>query len=123
MGRIILGVIAGYIVWSIVWVGVDAIIRMLWTSYNESVQAMTFSSGMLVVPLFLSIVCSLLAGYTAAALARENAKSTLILGILLLLTGIMVQAGVWNQIPLWYHLTFLVLLIPMTMIGGKLRQT
>ena len=122
MLKISLGVIVGFIVWSILWVGFDAVLRTVWTSYDESAKAMKFSSSMLLVPLILSAVVSLISGYVAALVAKENTKSPLILGVLLLIVGISVQIGVWDKIPLWYHLTFWILLIPMTILGGKLKR-
>jgi len=122
MLKIILGVFVGFIVWSILWVGVDAVLRAVWTSYNESVEAMTFSAPMLIVPLVLSAVVSIVSGFTAALIAKDSGKSPLILGVLLLVVGIFVQMGVWDKIPLWYHLTFWILLVPMTVLGGKLRS-
>jgi len=121
MLRIILGVVAGFIVWSILWVGVDAGLRAVWISYDESVKAMTFSSSMLIVPLILSAIVSIVSGFVAALIAKENSKSPLILGIVLLIVGIFAQMGVWDKIPLWYHLAFWILLVPMTVLGGKLR--
>ncbi len=117
-----MGVAAGFIVWSILWVGVDAGLRAVWTSYDESVKAMTFSSSMLIVPLFLSAVVSIVSGFVAASIAKENTKSSLLLGVLLLIFGIFVQLSVWDKIPLWYHLTFWILLVPMTVLGGRLRS-
>lgn len=122
MLKIISGVFAGFFVWSILWVGIDAILRGIWSDYNESVERMNFSSAMLIVPLILSAVCSVIAGSVATLIAGENFKSPLILGILLLITGIFVQISVWDKIPLWYHLAFWILLIPMTVFGGKLIQ-
>lgn len=122
MLRTILGVIVGFSCWSVLWVGADAILRAVWTSYDESVRAMTFSSSMLVVPLVLSAIVSMVSGFIAALIAGESTKSPLILGILLLVFGIYVQIGVWDKIPLWYHLAFWILLIPMTVLGGRLRN-
>lgn len=120
--KIILGIVAGFFVWSILWVGIDAVLKGVWTGYNESVEAMSFSPAMLIVPLILSAVCSIISGFVAALIARENSKSPLILGILLLVVGIFVQLTVWDKIPLWYHLAFWILLVPMTVFGGKLIQ-
>ena len=122
MLKIILGVVVGFIVWSILWVGVDAVLRAVWSGYNESVEAMTFSAPMLIVPLVLSAVVSIISGFAAASIAGESGKSPLILGVLLLIVGIFVQMSVWDKIPLWYHLTFWILLVPMTVLGGKLRS-
>ncbi len=121
MLKIILGVAAGFIVWSILWVGIDAILRSVWTSYDESVKAMTFNSSMLIVPLVLSAAVSIVSGFVAALVSKENSKATLFLGILLLIVGIFVQMSVWDRIPLWYHLTFWILLVPMTVLGGRIR--
>ncbi len=122
MLRIILGVVAGFFVWSILWVGIDAVLKGVWAGYKENVEAMNFSPAMLIVPLILSAVCSIIAGFVAALIARENSKSPLILGALLLIVGIFVQMTVWEKVPLWYHLAFWILLIPMTVFGGKLIQ-
>jgi MFS family permease len=119
----VLGVIAGFLVWSILWVGVDALLKAVWVDYNKSVEAMNFTSMILFVPLILSAVCSIIAGSVTALIAKENFKSPLILGVLLLIIGIFVQMGVWDKIPLWYHLAFWALLIPMTVFGGKLTQS
>ena len=121
MLRIFLGIIVGFVVWSILWVGIDAVLRAVWSGYDESVKAMTFSSTMLMISLVLSAFCSIVAGFVAALIARENLRSPLILGMLLLIFGIFVQISVWDKIPLWYNLAFWILLIPMTILGGRLR--
>ena len=122
MLKMILGVIAGFIVWSILWVAGDTVLRTVWTSYDESVKTMQINSVILIVPLILSVFVSIISGYVAALIAGENTKSPLILGIILLIVGVLVQMSVWEQIPLWYHLTFWILLVPMTILGGKLKK-
>lgn len=133
MLRIILGVVAGFIVWSIVWVGLDALLAAIspgWfgknlTDFQNAVEqnaAFMTPASVCAYLIFQSVLCSLLAGYTAAAIAKENRKSTLALGVLLLLTGILVQAYHWNYMPVWYHILFLLLLIPATVLGGRLRN-
>lgn len=122
MLKIILGVIAGFIVWSILWVTADAILRMISTTYEESARTMNFTSTLLIVPLVLTAIVSIISGFIAAVIAKENRKSPMILGVILLIVGVFVQMGVWEQIPLWYHLTFWILLVPMTVLGGKLKS-
>jgi hypothetical protein len=122
MGRIILGVIVGFIVWSILWVGSSEILMVASTDYAKSMETMNFSSGMLIFSLIRSFICSIAAGFVAVLLAKEFFKTTLGLGILLLVFGIFVQIGVWDKIPVWYHLIFLALLIPLTMLGGNLKK-
>lgn len=133
MVRIILGAIAGFIVWSILWIGSDAVLSALspgWygkhhaqleTAVNNRTEFMS-DSIILLIGLLRSIIFSIIAGFTAAALAKENSKSPLATGILLLLFGIFIQSIFWNYAPLWYHISFLALLIPMTFLGGKLKK-
>jgi hypothetical protein len=132
MVRIILGVIAGFIAWSILWVGSDAVFSAIsadWgktsTEFQEAVARQTpytLSSTVLIALLVKSFIVSLISGFITALIARENTKSTFVLGVLLLLFGVFVQVGYWNYMPLWYHIPFLILLIPMTVLGGKLKK-
>ena len=134
MLRIILAIIVGFIVWSILWVGSDFVLMAIspgWygkhqTEFEAAVNnKMTFTADslVLIIGLIRSVIFSIISGYTAAAIARENSKSTLGLGVLLLLFGIFIQSIFWNYVPLWYHIPFLLLLIPMTILGGKLRSS
>ena len=132
MVRIILGVIAGFIAWSILWVGGEAIFSLIssdWgkTSgdFREAVAnktPYTLSSTVLIALLIKGFIVSIISGFITALIAGENTKSTLVLGILLLLFGIFVQAAHWDYMPLWYHIPFLILLIPLTILGGRLRK-
>ena len=133
MARIILGVIAGFLVWSAFWIGSDAILSVIspdwgktsaeFQSALESKTPYTLSSTVLILLLVKSFITSIISGFVAAFIAKENTKSTLGLGILLLLFGIFVQAASWSYMPLWYHIPFLALLIPMTILGGKFRKS
>ena len=69
-----------------------------------------------------SMIISLIAGYIAAIVANENKRSTLILGICLLLFGAFIEVMAWNYLPVWYHFVFLFLLIPVTVAGGKMKK-
>ena len=82
----------------------------------------TVDATILILSLVRSVLFSIFAGYITAQIAKENKISTIILGGLLLLVGLLVQIEVWNYEPIWYHLPFLILLIPMTIFGGKLRK-
>jgi hypothetical protein len=61
-------------------------------------------------------------GYvTARIVGVAWAFPAVALGVLLLATGVLVQLKLWYLIPLWYHLAFLLVLIPMTLLGARLR--
>jgi len=132
MLRIILGIIAGYFIWTILWLGSDAIFSAIssdWatkaTDFRDAVAnnaPYTPDSMILIVLLVKSVIITIISGFAAALIARENIKSTVVLGLLLLISGVFVQLMHWNYMPLWYHVLFLLMLIPMTVLGGKLRK-
>jgi hypothetical protein len=133
MVKIILGIIAGFIAWSIIWVGSDQVLMMAspdWYGAHQlgferamtNKDAFVPDSTILVMHIVRSIITSLMAGFLAVVISGEHLKTTWGLGILLLLAGIAVEALAWNYLPIWYHLIFLVLLIPMTIVGGKLKS-
>ncbi|HEX8637719.1 MAG TPA: hypothetical protein VF692_06640 [Pyrinomonadaceae bacterium] len=133
MLRVIAGIIVGFIVWSILWTGSDAVLSALspgWygkhqTEFGAAVtsnQPFAPDSMVLILGLIRSMIFSLVSGYIAATIARENAKSTVGLGVLLFAFGIFIQSIFWNYVPLWYHVPFLSLLIPATILGGKLKK-
>ena len=134
MVRIILGVVAGFVAWSILWVGSDQVLISASPSWygahqfqleNAMYNQTPFSadSTILILRLVSSVIFSLMSGFLAVVISNEQSRTTLILGVLLLITGILFQFMVWNYIPIWYHFVFLFLLIPVTIAGGKLRKS
>lgn len=134
MVRIIVGVIIGFVVWSVLWMGSDQVLITLspgwYASHQYSFQIalqdgspFAADSLILLIGLVRSVIISLMAGFLAAFVAGENRRSPLYLGLLLLLVGILVQGYAWNYMPLWYHAIFLILLVPVTVIGGRLRPS
>jgi hypothetical protein len=134
MLRIILGVIAGFIAWSIIWVGSDQFLASMsrdWYGAHQDKVALAVVNGesfnsdttIVLIGLVRSIIASIMAGFLAAVVAGENRRSPLILGIILLAVGIAVQIHLWNVFPVWFHLIFWVLLVPMTILGGRMKQT
>ena len=134
MLRVILGVIAGFIAWSILWVGSDQVIMMMspgwYGAHQEAFQKAMFNkteftpdNTILIMHLVRAVIITLMSGFLAAFIARGNRNALLGLGILLFLFGAMVQFMAWSYIPIWYHIVFLGLLIPMSILGGWLKRT
>ena len=115
MLRAVIGIIVGYTLWTAIWLGGNAVI---FSDIADSIRRgePTTRPGPYVGVLVLSVVCSLAAGASAGAIAGRRAPVTL--ASLLLLTGVGVQIGAWNMMPTWYHLSFLALLMPVTLLGG-----
>lgn len=123
MRRSVLGIVVGYVVWTMLWLGGGAGIQAAWPDALPAEGPIT-ATGPLVLTLVLSVVCSLVAGRTAAVITHRRRRPVLVMALLLLATGIGVQASVWARMPLWFHLSFLVLIVPMCLLGaGETSET
>jgi len=132
MLRIIIAAIIGFVVWSILWVGSDAVFMAISPWYKESLEGFQKAletntpfevpSTLLIISLIRSVLFSIISGLITAIISQESSKAPLFAGVLLLAFGIFIQSIYWNYVPLWYHIPFLLLLIPMTMLGGKLKK-
>jgi hypothetical protein len=117
----ILGVVVGFILWSVLWLGCNQALLMLGLLSPMTAQPVTDPKPLLLL-LVASVLISLVTGYvTARIVGFPWALPVAVLGALLLATGIFFQVKVWYLMPLWYHLTFLLLLIPMTFVGARMR--
>jgi hypothetical protein len=120
MAKKILSVVAGLAVWMTI-VGVaGAIMRLSWPAYASVADAMTFTLPMLVARLSISVLATLATGLVTATIAPRFMLARLMPGVLLLIVFIPVHVKLWDKFPVWYHLAFLVSLVPLTYLGGTM---
>lgn len=106
MLRIIAGVLIGYAVWTVIWVGTHSTLFHAAGEAAARGEPIT-ETGVLVGMLALSVVCSIGAGLVCGTIARRSGFAAAVLAALLLLTGLGVQIAAWKLFPIWYHLIFL----------------
>jgi hypothetical protein len=134
MVRIVLGVIAGFFAWAIVWVGSEKILSAIWPEWFGAHQRafeaavdhggqFTADTTFLLMHIVLGSIVSVMSGFLAALIASENKRTPLILGFLLVAFGLLKVVLSWAYVPIWYHVIFTAILIPMTIMGGKLKTT
>ena len=134
MIRIILGAIVGFFAWSFVWVGSEKIMSAIWPAWYGAHQVafeaaianhgqFTPDTRILLMNIVRGAIVSAMAGFLAALIAGENKRAPLILGILLLAFDLLIVILSWRLVPIWYGVIFTALLIPMTIIGGRLKRT
>ena len=134
MVRIVLGVVAGFFAWAIVWVGSEKIFSAIWpewfgaqlTAFQAAVEhgsQFTADTAFLLTQTVCASIVSVMSGFLAAVIAGENKRAPRILGFLLLAFGLLKLIMSWPYAPLWYHVIFTALLLLMTIMGGKLRTT
>jgi len=121
MARKALGVIAGLAVWIGGATVAGVIMRAAWPAYASVADAMTFTLPMMIARLGIGAVATLAAGWVAATITRRSTLATLLPGVVLLAGFIPQHVALWEKFPIWYHLTFLLSLIPLAFVGGKLE--
>ena len=133
MWRIILGAVVGFIIWTIFLIGSDRIWMALspdWygrhqteleTAVNNKTPYMA-DTTILIIAVMRSAIFSVITGFIAASVSKESFKSPLLLGIFLLAFGSFIHSMFLNNVPFWYHILILLPLIPLTILGGKLKK-
>jgi hypothetical protein len=118
MTKNILGVIAGLVVWVIVATVAGFIMRVSWPAYASVASAMTFTLPMMIARLSIGAIATIAMGIVTAAIAK-SVIVRLMPGVLMLLIFIPDHVMLWEKFPVWYHLTFLLYLVPLTYLGGR----
>ncbi len=135
MVRIVVGVIAGFVAWLIMWVGSEKILSAIWPEgfgvHQRAFEAalkstdggpFTADTTMLLTHIVLGSIVSVMSGFLAALFAGENKRAPLVLGILLVALGVLKMVLSWPLVPVWYHVIFTAILLPMAIMGGKLKR-
>ncbi|HEX9004464.1 MAG TPA: hypothetical protein VGB07_31405 [Blastocatellia bacterium] len=128
-----MGVIAGFFAWMLAWVGSEKILSAIWPEFGTHQRAFqaaienggpfTADTGVLLTHIVLGSIVSVMSGFLAALIAGKNQRAPVFLGFLLLAVGVLKAVMSWPYVPIWYHLVFTALLLPMAIMGGKLKNT
>jgi hypothetical protein len=119
MGRHILAVVVGLIVWLVAAVLAGVLLRLMWREYVAASGDMSFTLPMKLTRLSIGALTTLAAGAVTALVARSS-RTAMVTGALLLLLFIPQHISLWNKFPIWYHLTFLASLVPLAVGGGRI---
>lgn len=122
MIRSVLAVLSAPVVYGIVCVPVNTLIVKLFPSHFDE-QWVTRQPALLVLLVSLTVVFAGAAGFVGGWIARENVMAhAAVMCVVQFAIGIAVQRQFWDVLPLWYHLTFFVLLVVGTLGGASLVQ-
>jgi hypothetical protein len=118
MARGTLGVVVGLSVWVIVVTVAGLVMREIWPAYASVADAMTFTLPTMIVRLTVGALATLAMGLATSVVSRRSLVATLAAGALLLLVFIPEHIRLWDKFPVWYHVTFLLSLVPLAYFGG-----
>jgi hypothetical protein len=118
MARKVLGVVVGLAVWVSVVTLAGLVMRETWPAYASVAEAMTFTLPMMIARLTVGALATLAMGFATSVVSRRSLIATLTAAALLLLVFIPEHIRLWDKFPVWYHLTFLLSLVPLAYLGG-----
>jgi hypothetical protein len=122
MKRTFIAFIVGLFTWIVVISLIDRMLRVSLAGYAAAEPGLTFTVGMMAARLSMAAVTSLIAGAAVGLVARADKRAPWILGAVLLIVFIPVHISIWHALPVWYHLTFLVPLAPLIVLGAWLTN-
>lgn len=122
MKRAILAFLGGLVSWVLVASVLNRGLRLALEGYAAAEPKMTFTLGMMAARLTIGAMTSVIAGAMAGWIAPLSSRVAWILGVLLLVVFIPGHVRLWTTFPLWYHMTFLVTLVPLVVLGSWLTR-
>ena len=120
MKRMIFALVAGFVVWGVVATLLNFGLRAGIPGYHLAEPTMSFTLGMKIARLILAALASLAAGATAGLIAPASKGAPWVLGAIILALFLPVHVQIWAKFPAWYHLTFLLTLVPLVAVGAAL---
>ena len=115
-------VIAALVTWFLVATVLNLALRAWWPHYHEAESAFNFTFAMKLVRLVLGAISSLGAGFVAAWIGKVRMRAAMLTGVVLLALFVPGHYRIWDKFPVWYHLIFLVSLLPLTLLGAALNN-
>jgi len=122
MKRSIAGFFGGLLAWILIVSLLDRALRVLIDGYQAAEPQLSFTLPMMAARLTIAAVTSLLAGAIVAAIAPSSSRTPWVLGLIVLAAFVPEHIYVWHRLPAWYHLTFLLTLVPLVVIGARLAR-
>lgn len=121
MKRSILACLAGLITWVVVVSVINRVLRLSLPNYTAAERTLQFTLAMKWARLVMAIVTSVAAGAVTGWISRSSRWAPLIVGGMVLALFLPVHIGIWSKFPVWYHLTFLLTIIPAVLAGAELQ--
>ncbi len=120
MKRSILACLAGLLTWALVVTVINRLLRLSLPNYTAAEHTLQFTLAMKWARLAMAIVTSLAAGAVIGWISPSSRWAPWIVGIVVLAMFLPVHIAIWSRFPVWYHLTFLLTIVPAVLVGALL---
>jgi len=122
MKRSILACLAGLLTWFVVVTVINRVLRFSLPNYTAAEHTLQFTLGMKWARLLMAIVTSLVAGAVTRWISPSSLWTALVVGSVVLAMFAPWHIANWSRFPAWYHLTFLMTIIPAVLVGALLPR-
>ncbi len=120
MKRSILACLAGLLTWMVVVTLINRVLRLSLPNYTAAEHTLQFTLIMKWARLVMAVITSIAAGAVTRWVAPSSRWTPWILGAVVLAMFLPAHVSLWNKFPVWYHLTFLLTIIPAVLLGALL---
>jgi hypothetical protein len=120
MKRATLACLAGLLTWMIVVTLINRLLRLTITDYAAAEKTLQFTLAMKWARLLMALITSLAAGAVTRSVATQSRSAPWIVGSLIFALFLPFHVAIWSQFPLWYHLFFLLPIIPAVLAGARI---
>ena len=120
MVRTIASVICGLVAWAVAATILNFGLRGAVADYHAAEATLQFTMAMKVGRLLEAAAASLVAGAATRAIAPASRVAPWATGFLTLAMFIPAHVQLWDKFPLWYHLTFLLSIVPLVALGAAI---
>ena len=94
----------------------------LWPEYAAAVVDRTYTLPMLWSRLVSGAAATIFAAWLAVLLGRQDVRTGLFIGLAVLGLSIPWHLNIWDEYPVWYHLTWFAIIIPSALFGARLAR-
>ena len=122
MWRTIASILGGLVAWAVVVTLLNFGLRAAIPDYHAAEATLQFTPGMKAGRLIEAALTSIAAGAVTAWIAPSSKWAPWIVGLIVLAMFLPVHVSLWNRFPVWYHLTFLVPIVPLVLLGSWLAR-
>jgi hypothetical protein len=118
MRRTVLGIVVGLVAWGLIVTVLNFGLRLGIPGYTQAEPALQFTLTMKIARLVMAALTSLAAGMLVGAVAPGKRWAPWIVGLFILVPFLLEHIRIWDKFPPWYHLSFLVPLVPLVVLGA-----
>ena len=122
MLRTLASIVAGLIAWAMVVTILNFGLRAAIPGYHAAEATLQFTASMKAGRLIEAALTSLAAGAVVGLIEPTKRWAPLVVGLIVLAMFLPVHVKLWHAFPVWYHLAFLVPLVPLVALGGELGR-